>query len=578
LRPQPSGQSNNVNVSCDDFRDDAGNPIITVVPADACNTDNRDANDPNGYQVSPSIDMFVTNPQNPRGSSNLVMIGTEDRGKLFNPLDDRVAVYISQDSGATWTKQNFFDTPAARTVTVPSNQPGVPDLPVTFDIATDPSVTFDGLGTAYVSYLLMDLPNVGDFTGSNFVADATGPLEINDVSGALDAATYYFEIGLSHDVGPASNGGPNALRGRILIDSRTPPNADGSLNPNFDGITDRIIDLGSERLVAATGTRFVNLIDPVSGAVISDRIPIEFLGDRVRLRVARSLIDLDTDGRAVFRAEVTDAAGVVSDTAPNPGVVVPGTDSVPGVAPVFDLRFRSSAVVVSRAINVAGAAGGAANFQPTVPVSFHYHEDVNYNNVLDPSEPDVDGNGGLTRSQFVDESPSIAVDKTLRLPDERGTPNSNFGFVYVSFVEAGVADSLQNRSIFVAKSSNAVQFNATSLNPGTPAPSTTYSFNSLGANMQLTQQFRASRVDSAPFGGAQSRRGTPRVATGPFGQLFVIWEDFAQDDLSRIFGSVLRLIPRQRYLRFQRPDSRRYSVLAADGASSRNSSTAAEPG
>ncbi len=556
LQPSPEGLRENIDVSCDDFRNDDGTRVVpaNVATASACSTDNRDVNDLSGYQGTTSIDLFVTNPLDARGPNNLLIIASEDRGKLYNPLDDQLSIYTSTNSGATWTKDVFFTTPESREITTPSGQ-------FRFDVAVKPSVTFDTLGTAYVSYLLLDLPNVPDYdpndpvTGNTFVADATGPLEITDIVGTFNAANYFFELGFQETVAPASEVGlPRRLFGRVNID--------------FDknGLADRFIDLGTETLDTGISARFVSMfdatiLDPVTGnpRQVSNRVPIEFLGNRVKIRLARSLADLDLDGVLDFQMVVTDPGGIVSDVAPAPtaiipGAGVPGSPAVPnpGFAPILDLQYRTSAVVVSRAFATRAANGlvnGLDAFQPTVPVSAHIHEDTNFNLVLDPDEVDVNGNGVVDVSRFVDESPSIAADKTERLPDERRTPNSNRDFVYVSFGEAFVnpgTGELDGRAIFVARSIDATLFDTTLVAPGLPTPNPTqfptpvtpsnrvYRFNSINTDLstRLTAADNAASSFNSQVG--TPRLATPRVATGTFGEVYVIWEDYGGEGSSDI--------------------------------------------
>ncbi|GEM_PF-3235789 len=557
LQPEPSGLRDNIIVSCDDFRNDQLTRLVpdTVAPSLACRTDNRDNGqaptpfDPSGFQTTTATDLFVTNTLNSQGPGNVLLTAVEDRGQLFNVFDDEIAVYVSKDSGTSWAKTPFFATDAARTIATPASPT---TTSVTFDIAVHPSVAFDALGTAYVGYALYDLPNVPDFTltGADTRFDAadrdaldTGGAvcqdcaEVVDVLATADAATYAFEIGFSQTVTPPSENALRPLFGRLDIDC------------DRDGGADFFADLASENFDPAVESRFVNLLvaagvspacnpsNLAPGSLVSPSIPIDYLGDRVRLRVARELVDMDPPVLADFRVLVSQSAGgPVSDAAPNAGFTA-----------VRDRRFRSSAVALSRSVDVVTAPSGSAVFQSPIPASFHFHEDLNDNGANDAGDIDVDGDGQITQMTFVDLDPSIAVDKTRIYSDRARTPNSNFGFVYVAFVISGVGDegSLSDRDIYVARSIDALVYNDPTLgfrpyweastferppvalpNPG---PIT---FDSLDpTDLGFRPNFLGNQAND-DLAAIPSEVASPRLAVGALGQVYVIWQDYSQQTVS----------------------------------------------
>jgi hypothetical protein len=535
LNPQPTGQRNNIDVSCDDFRDESGTRVV-IGAAVPCRTDNRDATDAPGYQGTTAIDLFVTNPNDPRGATNLLILAAEDRGELFNPFDDEIAVYTSSDSGVTWSKDPFFTTAESRTVRRPSD----PTAAFTFPVATKPSVTFDSLGTAYVSYLLSDLPNVPDFdlsASTRFQPDSTDPQgpDIVDVVGTFDAATYFFEIGFSEPVTPPTEGLPRPLFGRMEID----------VDQGFgkDGVADFFLNFDSQTYDATVQARFISLVRISDGAVINTRVPIEYIGDRVRIRMARSLVDVVQSLmiRPDFRVLVsTTAGGATIDQAPNVGSPqLPGAEN-PEYAPMFHRAFQSSAVVTNRALR-NGAGTALVPFQATdmEPVSVFFNEDRDNSELVGsclvttafgPDDFDLNGNARLDCSRFINESPWIVADKTTVLPDGR-TPNSTRDFVYVAFVEAAidqVTGELEDRRVFVARSGNTLDpnsYDVTRANAGFAQPNTTpnffgqfYTFNSIDPNLVAIPAFLQAPASIGPH------LASPRVTTGTYGQVYVLWE------------------------------------------------------
>jgi hypothetical protein len=588
-----------------------------------------------GVNVNVSRDLFLeaevtiaANPANPsnliaasnilRGArsapgdrAQIILTAAEDRGQEFNPFDDQIAVYVSQESGAdgSWSKQAFFaalnedvdgdgaldlvDTDGdglfdlsedidldgqidafAPSRTVMLEQPGGGFLPFQFDVAVKPSVTFDSQGNAYVAYALYDIPNIADFDltlSTSFQPDAQIPAgktasdvpDINDASATFNQSDYFFNIGFSDTVSPASElGKPRPLLGQLEIDVIR------------DGIPDFILDFNSEQLDSSVQTRFIRLTDG-AGTTITDRVPIDFLGHRVNIRLSRNIISTleqsvipqppgdplgVVDFRVVIEAEGSQPNDPPVDVIPNVGQLVPGAFS-PGFAPTVNLAFRSSAVVVSKAERltnqstvpptVSGLKPFGGLLSAPVLVSLHLHEDRDGNGVLDlaAGDIDLDGDGDITDSLRVDLTPWITADKSPTLPDRLSTPNSNRDRVYVSFIESGVEQSgnlSDTRNLFVARTCQSGDPTTDVANTcetvydiaGVSFPG--YRFNSLEYLPPTAPETGAFPTGNrlpqfAP--GLVTPGGTlasPRVATGRYGELFVLWEDYGSQGVSSV--------------------------------------------
>jgi hypothetical protein len=304
-----------------------------------------------------------------------------------------------------------------------------------------------------------------------------------------------------------------------------------------DGVADFFLDFDSQTYDAAVQARFISLRNAATGAVINTRVPIEYLGDRVRIRLARSLVDVVQSLmiRPDFRVFVsTTAGGATIDQAPNAGnPPLPGAAN-PEFAPMYHRAFQSSAVVANRTLrNAAGTALVPYTAAGMVPVSVFFNEDRDNSELVGsclvttafgPDDFDLNGNGRLDCTRFINEAPSIAADKTTVLPDRR-TPNSTRDFVYVAFVEAAidqVTGELEDRRVFVARSGNTLDptsYDVTRANAGFPVPNATYSFNSIAPNLVAIPAFLQAPTSVGPH------LATPRVTTGTYGQVYVLWED-----------------------------------------------------